>query len=888
MMAALLTGITTQVGEHPVRHYELDYAGSQTTGRYLLASITVCGGAACADGKKLPPTTFQYQNASLTFDSWHVERNGKPLTQNWWVQFVGDLDGDGIRDRVYRYANVGEPVQADLELSAGGAESEVGSTPFWNGFVNHNNATPLGSQADMDNDGRVDILGATTDGKLQFATATSNGGGGVNWTRKATNLSLPPGPQGTYFVEGIDYNGDGIVDVRFVDSSLNETIVLHGNKDPLDWTNSWMIPAPPAPAHLYPLQVRDLNGDGLVDTVFDDIPLSGALADATQVALFNGDRLSVFPPYSYFKLGPCERNADGTILGNCDDALPDIGGPPGSPGNNPTRGWIDVNGDGLPDVYDFGPGAQGPVMFVNKGGPIGSKIFERVEIVGPRFDPKRLSLAFAADIDGDGQEELLVPTHRVRDYCVCEGDLQCKLKNGESGVFCGDDFDTNLLAIPYRNQDRSLFAWDAYKFREEVANVTYVYVMHRVETNLILPANFPIDKLDTDGDGMVDFVYRLVNDRSGRGNYLNTTDSELGPYIARSQTPAPDLLVGVTDGLGATASWVYRPLSDSPDPNAQDKVSGWEKDVGFDLPAQETFYVAHHDAARAPGHAYFTSSMSAVARFDVGNGLGSGANRTCFRYQDAMMNTEGRGFQGFKVVVAEEQLPVAIGEATTGLSLQGCGGTCSPNNVRKTTVFHQEFPLTGRVDTEMLNNRASGAALRQTASFWHVVPSSQGSTFVYPSGTVTRNFDATGPLFKQTTDVSEVDLVSGDPLRTCVIENGATPDASLRPLDVIKREAHTLASDTSAGVWWLGILNASEIVEDFLPTPFALNEDCRVSGVGGCTPSPPACPSLTPSSSAKIKTTVYRWYGDQEKAGSRRMLRIKQVNSVQTSGASNK
>src|SRR5258708_40326996 len=127
------------------------------------------------------------------------------------------------------------------------------------------------------------------------------------------------------------------------------------------------------------------------------------------------------------------------------------------------------------------------------------------------------------------------------------------------------------------------------------------------------------------------------------------------------------------------------------------------------MPAK--FYVADHDLSRTPGHAYFTSSMWAVARFEVSNGLSdrtnkNGTNKTCYRYENAMLNTEGRGFQGFKTIVAEEQLQVAAGE-TPPTSSASCGdGPGRPNKQRTTKTFPQEFPLHNRLESDLVENAA--------------------------------------------------------------------------------------------------------------------------------------------------------------------------------------
>ena len=228
---------------------------------------------------------------------------------------------------------------------------------------------------------------------------------------------------------------------------------------------------------------------------------------------------------------------------------------------------------------------------------------------------------------------------------------------------------TRRRIVTYGSEEAEDITGDA-EFKEDKEGY-YVEFSGKVYRNtpqkqvLITGCASSVAVADWNGDGLTDVRSKIVNGQ-GVNHYNIASTSLLGPYISRALARAPDLLVGVTNGLGATASWAHQPLSQ------RDSVPN------CDMPPGEKFYVAHQDATgQAPGYVYFTSSMWTVARFEASNGLGAATNRTCYRYQDAMLNTEGLGLQGFKVIVAEEQLSPAAGEDATA-GYPGCGGTCSP------------------------------------------------------------------------------------------------------------------------------------------------------------------------------------------------------------------
>jgi hypothetical protein len=95
--------------------------------------------------------------------------------------------------------------------------------------------------------------------------------------------------------------------------------------------------------------------------------------------------------------------------------------------------------------------------------------------------------------------------------------------------------------------------------------------------------------------------------------------------------------------------------------------------------------------------------MQVVARFTEPDGTG-GENATCYRYEDAMYSDEGRGFQGFRAIIAEQTF------------------TDDPqNNLRTTTRYHDAFPLTGRVarvEIHLARDGPAQAPLRDSETTW--------------------------------------------------------------------------------------------------------------------------------------------------------------------------
>ena len=100
----------------------------------------------------------------------------------------------------------------------------------------------------------------------------------------------------------------------------------------------------------------------------------------------------------------------------------------------------------------------------------------------------------------------------------------------------------------------------------------------------------------------------------------------------------------------------------------------------------------------------------------MSNGLGASTNRTCYRYKDAMLNNEGRGFQGFKTIIAEEQLPLAAGEDATGAPSQTGCGDCTRNRLQPEQSTHDDGVLSGISVDEPAEDRDRGLSIDREAA----------------------------------------------------------------------------------------------------------------------------------------------------------------------------
>ncbi|MDZ4378708.1 MAG: hypothetical protein U0973_11195, partial [Xanthomonadaceae bacterium] len=342
------------------------------------------------------------------------------------------------------------------------------------------------------------------------------------------------------------------------------------------------------------------------------------------------------------------------------------------------------------------------------------------------------------DIDGDGRAELLFPSRFASRICASLRDPDGGIPQGGVGTaalpdlatYCPEDPVTNALTadiwqftedanrdgVPdgtivdqsppsrlyqsgFAIADASSYVMGALRFVETGTNQ---FSVQRVpDTGIIIgPSDGSVISDDLYGDGLPDSIVSavcpygvdqcLIPVADGNGNPLPEAISPrtlpgglplLSPAVLVNEnrgpggrlnpdgkTPqVPDLLAMATDGLGNQALWTYYP-----------RATAAGRAVG-DLPL---YTVPGPGAARYidAQHIYFTSSMPVVSTFIRSDGVG-GLRSWSYGYREAMYNQMGRGMQGFRTLIEEDD---------------GAG-------LRTTTTFHQKFPLTGQVERVVVN-----------------------------------------------------------------------------------------------------------------------------------------------------------------------------------------
>jgi hypothetical protein len=200
--------------------------------------------------------------------AWYRNEGGSPPTwTNYtisttasyaWCVYAADVDGDGRMDVLSASA---------LDDKIAWYRNEGGSPPSW---TPHNISTTANGArtvyaTDMDGDGLVDVLSASTDDN-KIAWYRNGGGSPPSWT--AYNIStaaLGPGSLGAYYVFAADVDSDGRVDVVSSTDSTDEIVwYKNGGGSPPTWTSHLISNTADGGRGIF---ATDMDGDGRVDVL---------------------------------------------------------------------------------------------------------------------------------------------------------------------------------------------------------------------------------------------------------------------------------------------------------------------------------------------------------------------------------------------------------------------------------------------------------------------------------------------------------------------------------------------------------------------------------------------------------------------------------------------
>lgn len=226
----------------------------------------------------------------------------------------------------------------------------------------------------------------------------------------------------------------------------------------------------------------------------------------------------------------------------------------------------------------------------------------------------------------------------------------------------------------------------------------------------------------------------------GRSDLLYDTDGGLAGYIIFFKPFGREqLLASVTDGFNNTTSFEYKYLTE--DPNF------YSRTVSLD------------DWINNYPHNYIQLPISAVSKIKIPDGIG-GKAITNFTYKDAILNRTGKGFLGFKNIIADNQATNITSETQNELNTKYAVlypvktktylGNTSENlsETQITTTFIDRG--TGVLDKRFLQH------VDKTLSIDYVNDRASESTNTYDNyGNITTNVTKTGILSGSTVTAIE-------------------------------------------------------------------------------------------------------------------------------------
>ncbi|MBI1374810.1 MAG: LEPR-XLL domain-containing protein, partial [Phycisphaera sp.] len=446
-------------------------------------------------------------------------------------------------------------------------------TPASGVFASHLVSSTEGSirkviTADVDGDGDMDLLSASYD---LDEIAWFENDGAENFSKHVIDNAV----DGAYSVVAVDFDGDGDIDVVSAAYAGN-TIAWHENDGSQNFTTHVIDNAVPGAADV---SIADMDGDGDLDVVF-----AARLIDLIAWYANNGDGTFFYHPVitsqpnGVISLATADLTGDGRIdilAGSSfsDDVILFVSGGPLA---NPTYTSItvgsmaddvrsifvsDIDSDGDLDVVSTSVFDDRIAWYENDGVAV-TPGFTTHTITDSAAAPWQ---AFAADIDGDGDVDLLAASAVGDTIAWYENDgnqqftqhVLTTSADGAFSVFAADiDGDGDLDAVAASEADGTIAWFENLGFDYGDAPLPYPTTL--AEDG---PRHGPAGMIlgtarDTEDDG--------VHSASADADDLDTADDEDGVTFGTIMVGALDATVAVTvtgvintpTGLGRLDAWI--------------------------------------------------------------------------------------------------------------------------------------------------------------------------------------------------------------------------------------------------------------------------------------------------------------------------------------------
>ncbi len=648
-----LNSITTKANGNTVREYNFTYQKSPNTSRSRLTQVQECGSL----GNCLEPTRFTCKTEDNGYvwskeGIYNVPKYITDLGYNNGSKFLTsklvDLNGDGLPDWVMAWRASGGQAKKKtwLQTETGWTENNNYKLPGFLYDYEWQRTEPLkrGVLVDVNGDGLVDWVTAWRDSTETFKETWINTGEGweidSNYTLPDYICDTSRFETGEYHGTFADLNGDGLVDwvVAWKGNYHNGQKQVWINKSGTATGNVWEEDAS-----------WNLPNYLINYSIMFDVPgsnLAGLLIDLNGDSL--PDYIQSYTNWSGTTVKRAFLNSGAGWEENTDYELPDIITDFDSGGSVAHGKFIDVNGDGLVDwvrAYKdpWGVGRKKTWLNTGKGWEVSSNyqlldvIFDYEEYI--HQDPERHVMqrhGSFVDVNNDGLIDW-VKSFRQRST------LEWKSK---TLINTGTGWEDQTSSYPVPGVIHDYGSLDGY--------------------------NDGFDKglyADIDGDGDKDWIkaFRKMN-----GTIKIST--------AVNQASAPDVIVKVTDDLGADIDIAYLPLTDS-NVYQQETDSPFKgtypfKEISSTMKqeADSTFEGPTDSTFKGPyPFKEISSTMKVVASVAKDSKLGDISTKRHFNYSYLGAKYDvGRGWLGFRILSKVDQ----------------------EKNITKKTYCYQPYPLT--------------------------------------------------------------------------------------------------------------------------------------------------------------------------------------------------